>query len=383
MPDDLVWHAAAGPVVATSFGKLHGWDVAIVVPAKDEESRIAACLDASAASLQLAGVAGGLILVVNDSIDATAAVARRRFGGLGLDGAVIDCRLPLGEAGVGRARALGLEPALKAVRPGGALMTTDADSRVRPEWVAANLDELRRADLICGAVLPASDEALRLPPGIWRHGPTEGAYMQASVAAAALLDPVDHDPATTHRNPAGASLAFQPALYRAVGGMPLLSTREDRAFVARAEAQDWRVRYSESAVVETSCRLTGRSEGGMAGALRARRDEPDPYCDEWLEPARATLLRNGLRGALRRAWPDGDRIAAQLDTWLGPRAGAAPPCTGHFGAFWLRIEAGHPALARRRLRQSDAVRELPRLQTALDGLRGAWSGADALTAAQV
>ncbi|MBO9456193.1 hypothetical protein J7376_13360 [Paracoccus sp. R12_1] len=45
-------------------------------------------------------------------------------------------------------------------------MTTDADSRIFPDWVEANLDELNRADLICGTVLPDPAEFARLPPVI-------------------------------------------------------------------------------------------------------------------------------------------------------------------------------------------------------------------------
>lgn len=50
--------------------------------------------------------------------------------------------------------------------PRGVVMTTDADSQVFPDWVEANLDELDRADLICGTVLPDPAEFARLPPVI-------------------------------------------------------------------------------------------------------------------------------------------------------------------------------------------------------------------------
>lgn len=338
------------------FGVQSGWEAAIVIPARNEAARIEGCLDALATSLARTARPGGVVLVVNNSDDATAARAAQWWRGRpDIPGMLIDCAIPAHRACVGRARGIGLHAAMPLLATSGALMTSDADCRAAPGWVADNLAALERADLVCGTVVPDPSEIEALRPALARHGAGEGLYMQESIRLASYLDPLPHDPDPRHRNAAGASLAFRPALYRDIGGMPALRIGEDRAFVAQAEARDWRVRYADAPVVTASCRLTGRTGGGMAAALRARRDEPDPLCDEWLEPAATAILRAGLRGALRAAWPDPARLIAAFNGWdISP----VPPDGDRFGVWWRAIESAEPRLARRRLRQSDLPNEL-------------------------
>lgn len=328
----------SGPRVC-AFGSDLAWQVAVTIPARDEARRLLTCLEAAAAAL--AG-RGGIVLIANGCRDDTAPIARDWFAATGLPGIVIDEPEPPVAGGVGRARRLAIAAALDRLSPEGIVMTTDADSRVAPDWVAANLAELGRADLICGLVLPDPGESAALPARIGQLGAAEGEYEQLTCRAMWLLDPVAHDPEPAHMNAAGASLAFGRALYDAVGGMPALATGEDRAFAAAAEAAGWRLRHTERARVVTSCRLTGRTEAGMAGALRSRITEEDPLVDELLLTARATLLRARLRGGLRRR--------------LEPRA---------FGPAWAVIEAARPDLASSRMRLSELRAELPLLRRAV------------------
>ncbi|RWR13311.1 glycosyltransferase family 2 protein [Sinirhodobacter populi] len=334
---------------AERFGNQSGWRVAVVIPARNEQDRIRGCLDALAASLARARCPGGIVLVVNNTEDGTTAMARDWWGAHpDSPGILLDCTSPEDQAGVGWARRQGLDAASAQLPQDGILMTSDADARVDPGWVAANLAELTQADLICGTVRPMEAELSRLPDAFGRHGPREGAYMQAIVRLISTLDPQPHDPAPAHRNAAGASLAFSALLHADVGGMPCLPIREDRVFVGNAEARDWRIRYAGAPVVLASCRLTGRTGGGMAAALRARIEEDDPLCDELLEPARTALLRYGLKGQLRRSWPDGALVGV-----LAPHLPSGHDRGGHFGAFWRLVENALPGLRPVRLRQSD------------------------------
>lgn len=220
-------------------------------------------------------------------------------------------------------------------------MTTDADGRVAADWVDANIAELSGADLICGAVQPDRAEFAALPSAIAQRGAIEGDYMALTLLAERRLDPVLHDPAPSHRNAAGASLAFRRDLYLDVGEMPIISTGEDRLFAARAEARDWRIRHSDTARVTVACRLYGRTSGGMAGALRSRITDADPLVDEILAPARITLLRAQMRGVVRREM-----------------AGRG------FGLAWAKLR-NNPMLTYDRMRLSDLSRELPLLEQGL------------------
>ncbi|UFM65956.1 glycosyltransferase family 2 protein [Paracoccus sp. MA] len=339
------------------FGPQEGWRYAAVIPARNEAARIADCLSALAQSMSGARGRGAIVVVVNNTGDATRQLARQWWAARPhVSGLLLDCHIPARLACVGRARGLGLDLAAGMLAPDGVLMTSDADARVHPDWVAANLRELGRADLICGTVQPDAAELAGLPDAFMRHGAAEGRYMQALLKLIARLDPVPHE-GTAHRNAAGASLAFRLPLYTDIGGMPCLPQHEDRVFAANAEARDWRIRYAQTPVVHASCRLTGRTGGGMAAALRARITDDDPPCDEFLEPAGSAILRYGLRGRLRQAWPDPERIARLLPG-DGPFDADLPPW---FGTFWRQVEAATPALSRRRLRQSDLAAEQKRL----------------------
>lgn len=356
----------------TAFGPPVLWTAAIVIPARNEAQRIGRCLDAAAEAIRHAQpVVTGLIVVVNNSTDATNehavvwALAHPTVPVL-----LVNCTFAPPEANAGAARRVGLDLAAKRVRQNGVLMTTDADSSVRSDWITRNLSELAQADLICGRFVADPAEVGTLPAQVARHCIIETDYMSVAVKVAAFLDPQPHDPDPPHNNAPGASLAFTRELYETVGGMPAIPMSEDRAFAALAEEHDFRLRHSDAVVVETSCRMTGRTGGGMAGALRARAVEVDPQADEWLEPAATFILRYRLRGQLRAAWPDPVSLQARLADSLGFAEAVrlmSPPLPMRFGTFLARIEAGAPALARVRLRMSGCRAELPLLQAALAG----------------
>jgi len=354
----------------TAFGATAGWDCAIVIPAKDEEARIRACLAAAAVAIAVADRPHtGIITVVNNTRDSTA--------GLVSDWAadnpatcliLLDCSFGTPDAGVGSARRLGLDLGWRMLRRDGVLLTTDADTRVRPDWVQQNLRELRRADLICGTVLGDPAEARALPPEIAAHGSGEWDYLNTCVALAAVLDPQQHDPEPVHHNAAGASLAVAARIYAAVGGLPVVQMGEDRAFADRLAALDYRLCYSAKAIVETSCRMTGRTDGGMAGALRSRAEEADPLADEWLEPAATFVLRHRLQGQLRAVWPDPVALRRVIGDLLGrheAERALAPSLPRHCGTLIARLAAASPPLIWLRMHLSDCRRELPLLQRAL------------------
>lgn len=353
------------------LGQMAGWDAAIVIPARDEEKRVRACLDAAGHAIRrAAGIRVGIVLVVNNTSDATALRAFDWAAGQGIVPFVlIHCEFSAAEAGVGAARRLGLDTACGHVAPHGALLTTDADTVVRDDWVIRNLAELHEADLICGTLIGLPDEARALPASVAAHGSVELDYLEASLRLVARLDPRLHDPAPAHRSSGGASMAVSRKVYEAVGGLPALPIDEDRSFAELVDAHDFRIRFSAAAVVETSCRMTGRTWGGMAGTLRARAAERDPWADEWMEAADMFALRHGLCGRLRALWPDARALHGALSDVLGQphadRIMTGPPGP-HFGAFFAAVEQRTPRLARCRLRLSDCRRELPRLRSILE-----------------
>jgi len=121
--------------VAPSLGAI------AAIPVRDEEDRIEACLDALLAQRDLSGRplpsdALGLVLLLNNCSDRTAAIARGRLAASGAPFAVVNVALPPSQANAGFARRLALDLAAlwleRADRRDGVLLTTDADPNERP-----------------------------------------------------------------------------------------------------------------------------------------------------------------------------------------------------------------------------------------------------------
>ena len=332
------------PILARAFGPCTDWQVAVAIRARNEERRIVGCLAAVANAL---GGRGGIVLNVNASDDETAATAARWFEASGIAGVVIEDPFPPARCGVGLARRVATEMAIGCLAPDGVVMTTDGDTAVAPDWVTANLAELAHADLVCGKVLVDAEEFSTLPPLVGERAVDESEYLRLTIALRAALDPLAHDPRPEHLSAGGASLAFRAGLYHAVGGFPDVTEREDRLFAEAAEAQGLRVRHSSLPRVVASCRLTGRTPGGMSGTLRTRIHDADPFCDELLEPAEITERRLRLRGTARRRWRG------------TPRG---------FAEAWAATEAADETLRCDRMRLSDLRREMPILRAIVGSL---------------
>lgn len=222
--------------------------VAVVVPARDEEGMLGACLGALA-SARLPVVRTGVpvvVVVVADSCgDTTAEVARA--GGAHVRSV---------QAGsVGAARALGGSYALH-ILAGVArhriwLATTDADSTVPLEWLSTQLGAARAGyDAVAGLVeldpadAPAAahrwDRAYRAARGSqWLHGRVHG-----------------------------ANLGVRASAYRRAGGFDPVPAHEDVRLVRRLQALGSPVAWPDRPVVTTSARLHGKADAGVAADLR-------------------------------------------------------------------------------------------------------------------
>lgn len=226
--------------------------VAVVIPAANEEQRIARCLAAvGAARRRLASHAGlqaEVIVVLDSCRDATAAIC-----------ATFPCvtTITTTSQNVGAARRAGTAAALRR-RAGPArelwLASTDADSEVPADWLTAMVAEAGRgADLVLGTVLPGPDLS---PPARarWLAG---------------------HQLRNGHPHVHGANLGIRADAYLALGGWQPLVTGED-ADLARRGAAAGTVRLSRIAAIPvvTSVRRTARAPRGFSSYLRALSPAP-------------------------------------------------------------------------------------------------------------
>jgi hypothetical protein len=198
----------------------------------------------------------------------------------------------------------------------GILVSTDADACPPACWlenIAAAFD--RGADLVGGRI--EINQAESLAPDIARLRNAWDGYWDAVRAIEDELDPVSWNPPPRHGDHTGASLAIRAQLYRECGGVPLLSTGEDRALVAAAVTHGGRLAHPANVYTFVSPRRNGRAEGGMARAMQelfelaATQDAPTaPSYEQWRERA---LWRRRLRSQ-----PNGHARIPQEEMLLAP-----------------------------------------------------------------
>ena len=227
----------------------------VVVPAKDEQEHIGACVRALAAQEGVRRDAYRLLVVLNQCRDGTAreAAAAARAAGLRLT------FLAGPGGGPGPARRTGMDLAATMLGPRGLIATTDADTVVAPDWLLRQLEAVEAgADAVGGDV--EVDET-GLHPFVLEHRRRRAVERLAAVHA--------HTPHAEHHHFAGASMSLTAAAYLRLGGIPPLAALEDEALERLLRDRGFRVERLRRVRVRTSGRLRGRAPAGLAHDLAA------------------------------------------------------------------------------------------------------------------
>ncbi|MGX9981493.1 glycosyltransferase [Methylobacterium fujisawaense] len=287
----------------------------MAVPVRNEEERIAACLKAIDAQEGLEPGRLGLVLFLNNCTDGTEALVSALVPTLSIPVRVLNEDFSGAHAGWARRRAMDAAAAwLGDAGNTGIILSTDADSRVPPNWVARNRAAIRAgADAVAGRVELDAAEAALLPPSLPARGRLEDLYDALITEAEARIDPDPHDPWPCHRTAIGATLAVTRSAYLAVGGMPEIPLGEDGAFIARLLEHGLRVRHATDVCVTISARLAGRAPGGVADTIRSRCEEPDALCDGRMETFPRAVRRYAWRRRFRRMHDRG--LLARNEAW--------------------------------------------------------------------
>jgi hypothetical protein len=294
----------------------------VVVPARNEEAGLAATLDALRMQVGLDGrslrwESYEVLLLLNNCTDRSAAVAEKyTVDHEGFQLHVLECELAAEVAHVGTARRRLMDLACERLdslgAEGSAILSTDADTLVAEDWIAANLAAIGAgAEVVGGAIELLTEDFQGLGPGLRLAYERDGAYQGLVARLEAMLDPDPADPWPRHLQHFGASLACTPAIYRRCGGLPAVKPLEDVAFVDALRKVGARIRHAPEVRIFTSARLDGRAEVGLSGQLRHWQDEGERGLPqivdsaEWLEHRFKTLasLRR-LDLADLRAYPE-------------------------------------------------------------------------------
>src|ERR1700745_580881 len=137
-------------------------DAVVVIPARDEEERIGACLRALARQT-IAPPAVETIVVLDACGDRTAEVVAAVSGAVGLPVTIVDGpgtgAGPAGKAGMD----LACERLFAAGRPTGLISCTDADSRPAPDWLERQLAHVAAGARAIARVIELDEDEARGP----------------------------------------------------------------------------------------------------------------------------------------------------------------------------------------------------------------------------
>jgi glycosyltransferase involved in cell wall biosynthesis len=229
------------------------WEMAVLIPARNEELLLARCLESVIRAIDSlpAAVKATIVLVSDCSTDRTADIAYRHIGGYG---SVLHTRAGT----VGTARAAAASYAIEKITVPLSnfwLANTDADCIVPPAWLSDQIDfAISGIEAVAGIVSIDSFE---------EHGPEVPARFQMSYSIHAD---------GTHPHIHGANLGVRADRYVDVGGWADLKTAEDLDLWGRLKRTGARVLSSAKLQVVTSGRRVGRAPGGFAGALAAHNE---------------------------------------------------------------------------------------------------------------
>lgn len=347
-----------------------GPSCAIAIPVRNEAESIARCLDAIERADQADACLVATVLVLNGCTDATWDAVAAWTESSTLPVLMVEVTLAPQMNHAGGARAVALQLALQTLpgKPGGIVLTTDADSQVPTDWLArAVIGISGGCDVIAGDFDIEAASLARWPSALRRRVSIEDCYARLLDEVDALCDPVPHNPWPTHRRCSGANLVFRADALAAFDTLPAPPCGEDRALVAACLARDMRVRHDPQLRVQTSGRLKGRAAGGMAETLRMQDVRRESPCDPLLEAFAPHVHRALVRSRLRRHFQPG--ISAEgLMNAMGLRTMrirdglGSIPCH-YFGQAWQQIESMAVDLMRVPLQPSQLPGEIDAART--------------------
>jgi glucosyl-3-phosphoglycerate synthase len=246
----------------------------VVVPARNEAERIEACLLALAAQQGVAGGQYEVIVVLDGCVDATPQRARELAAEL--PGMTLHTLAWQPPQGVGRARRIAMDLACERLltlgRPHGLIASTDADSIVAEDWLAAQLGLIEAGACAIGGHIELHEaEVYELPAAVRRDRERRARERLAAVLASAPPRSVSE-----HHHFSGASLGLTAQTYRECGGLPARAALEDEALERELGQRGIPIHRSRAVRVWTSARTDGRAPRGLARDLalsswRARR----------------------------------------------------------------------------------------------------------------
>ncbi len=286
----------------------------VVVPVRDEAEALPQTLAAFAAQTDFAGKMLNprefeIVILANNCADNSAEIVRRfKSENPHLQIHLAEISFGRKQSNIGFARRLLKNEAQRRLLTnqfgGGVIMTSDADTRVAPDWIAANLYEIETgADAVGGRIIIAADELEKMDAHSRKFHLQDEEYRLLTAEIENLIDYVPHDcDADRHHQHFNGSFAVTTEAFQKAGGVPKVKFLEDAALFAALLRVDARFRHSSRVRVFTSARRVGRSRVGLSNQINEWKKLGETGADFPVEPARTIVEKFDLRKRLREIW---------------------------------------------------------------------------------
>jgi GT2 family glycosyltransferase len=346
--------------------------VIVAIPVHNEADYIEQCLTALAHQKCPDGFE--VVTLLNNCIDETAEIARGLASALPYRLHIHEHWLDSTTSNAGMARRMATQCALSLAGEAGVILTTDADSRVASNWIAANLAAIDAgSDAVAGMAMLDDEDAATLPFRLIDDDEKSEEFGTLLDEIDWLLDPDAADPWPRHTQHSGASIAVRARSLARAGGIPAVPLGEDRQLFARLRQIDARIRHARDVLVTVSGRTVGRAKGGMADTIARRLLESDQTLDDSMEPAMDRARRAMARAAVRKQWAGrADAVStSRIANVLAITTAAINRSLrrGTFGRCWNDLERTSPTLRRRIVPVKHLARETAIAHAIIEGLR--------------
>lgn len=188
---------------------------------------------------------------------------------------------------------------------GGIIATTDGDTVIAKDWLAATVAEIRNgADAVGGRITVHPSELRSMDNKCRIFHLRDTGYRLMAAEIEAYLDDLAHDSIPRHHQHFNGSFAVTTDAFARAGGVPKVRFLEDVALYHSLLRVDAKFRHSPRVRVQTSARSEGRTESGLSTQIRewtAMGQNGDKYL---VESAQSIERRLRTRKNLRRIWKD-------------------------------------------------------------------------------
>lgn len=299
--------------------------VCVIVPVRNEAERLEKTLISLAYQIDnhnclLDPASYEVILLANNCSDRSVEIAHKfavQHPNCVLH--VVERTLPASEAHIGWVRKLLMDEACRRLlflrQNRGVIASTDGDTQVAPNWIAATLAEIAQgADAVGGRIVTDRDDRAALDPHARACHLREVGYRFLVTELEAYLDPDQFDNFPRHFQHYGASFAVTAEQYQQAGGLPPVRSSEDVALYRALTRINTRFRHSPQVRVTTSARSVGRAQNGLADQLNAWAALGQEQQSFLVEAAGAISTRLQARYELRCLWQrrlNGEQFAAK------------------------------------------------------------------------